>query len=687
MFMRKSTLLILGIFFSIGLFAQQPGYTVKPLESNTQNPEFCAVPYGTGLLLTTSRKRGFFSRVFDKKTGKTFYDLYEVPTLKGPDAKKGKFLKGKVNTRYNEGPATFSRDFKTLYFSRSSYISGKLTRSATSGKANLKIMTATRQGKKYKEVKSLSFNSDEYSCTHPTVTKDGKTMFFTSNQPGGYGGYDLYMVAMTDSGKWGKPVNLGRNVNSPKDELFPYIHPSGILFFSSNGHKGVGGLDLFAADQVNGKWRSPVNMGTSINSASDDFGIVWKKNKPAGYFSSDRSGNDDIYSFSRDFPINGVVTQKGTGKPLADAAIIITTTNGKETKIQTDADGKFTYAADLNRDYKLDANMEFHEGITNRISTKGLSPVGSLDLKIELERLFSLAGKVQSDPAGQAIKGASVRLIQGPSERRKLTDDKGNHVWKLEAETDYVVVVQKDGFLPVITEVSTKGKEGAEIPLNTRMKPGSGVLVEGTVLDKKTREPIDAMFLRATEELSGNEVRSTISNTYGRFWMVLDTTANFSIICSKLGYYTDREDVPAKDQKLADTTIVVELIPMKKSEGQMVKEILYDYNKSDIRIMASKELNEVAYFLIDNPTAKVELGAHTDCRGGNNYNQKLSQSRAEAAVNYILKKGIDKSRISAKGYGESTLKNGCKDSVECTDEQHQENRRCEIILRDDTGTK
>ena len=685
--MRKSIITALGMLLGLSLWAQQPAYKVTPLEINTEAPEFCAIPYGTGLLLTSSRKRGFFSRVFDKGTGKTFYDLYEAPMLSGPDATKRKILKGKVNTRYNEGPACFGKSVNTIFFSRSSFLKGKLLRSATTGKANLKIMSAKRDGKKYKDVEVLPFNSNEFSTTHPSVTPDGKTMYFTSNRPGGYGGFDIYSVTKNDSGKWGKPVNLGRSINGPKDELFPYIHPSGILFFSSDGQGGSGGLDLFSASQENGAWRPAVNMGPSINSSGDDFGIYWRKNKPSGFFTSDRGGNDDIYRFSREFPINGVVLQKGTGKPLADAQIVITNTNGKETKLTTDKNGRFSYSADLNRDYKLDVNKELHEGISERISTKGKSPVGSLELKVQLQRKFSLAGNVKADPAGNNLKGASVRLIQGPSELKQNTDAKGNHVWKLQPETDYVVVVQKDGYLPVITEVSTKGKEGSEIPLQTRMKEGGGVLVEGIVLDKKTREPVDAMILRATEDLSGDEVRSTISNAHGRFWMVLDSSANYTLICSKLGYYTDREDVPAKDQMLVDTMIVVELIPMKRSEGQMVKEILYDYNKSDIRVTASKELNEVAYFLIDNPTAKVELGAHTDCRGGDAYNQKLSQSRAESAVNYILKKGIDKGRITAKGYGESSLKNGCKDGVKCTDEQHQENRRCEIIILDSSGTR
>ena len=681
--MRKILLTLCGLIFMLWANAQQNtgGYKVIPMEINTDDPEFCAVPYGAGVLLTSNRKRGFFTRVFDWKTGTTYYDLYEVPVLSGDKAQKGKALKGKVNTRFQEGPGVFNSSFSTLYFSRSSYTNGKLKRSSD-GKANLKVLTAQRVGEKYKEIETLPFNSDEFSCTHPSVSRDGKTLYFASDQPGGFGGFDLYVATLDDSGKWSKPENLGRTINTPKDDVFPYIHPSGMLFFASEGHTGLGGFDLFMANQENERWRTPENMGQPINSAGDDFGIVFFKDKPSGYISSDRSGNDDIYRFEREFPINGTVVQKGTGKPLPNAQVVITNTNGKETKLTTDPNGNFTALAELNRDYKLDANAEFHDGVTSRISTKGLSPVGDLKVRVELERQFTLAGQVKTDPVGNALPGAGVRLIQTTSERKKISDEKGNYLWKLDPETDYTVVVQKDGYIPVIAEVSTKNREGSEILMQTRMKAGGATLVEGTVLDRTTQKPIPNMILRATEEISGKEVRSTVSNDDGRFWMVLDTSANYTIICSKLGYFTDREDVPAKDKMLFDTTITVHLLSQKNSEGQMVKEILYDYNKADIRVTASKDLNEVAYFLIDNPTAKVELGAHTDSRGGDSYNQKLSQSRAESAVNYILNKGVQSTRITAKGYGESTLKNKCKDGVECTDEQHQENRRCEIIIID-----
>ena len=217
---------------------------------------------------------------------------------------------------------------------------------------------------------------------------------------------------------------------------------------------------------------------------------------------------------------------------------------------------------------------------------------------------------------------------------------------------------------------------------NPKMEPGNYILVEGRTVAREDESPIPGVNVRTVDTENRVERKATRSRLDGKFWKVLDPTVEMFVVGSKEGYFASRADLPAPDSTWQDTIAPITLYMVKYEVGALVKTIYYDYNKSDIRKLASKDLYEIVYFLQDNPDVSVELDSYTDSRGGDAYNKSLSQRRSDAAVNYIISRNIRKGRVVAKGLGETNLLNKCKDGVECTDEEHAVNRRTEIRVTD-----
>ena len=668
-------LLVAGsVFGQNGDQAGEKVFQTTKMPFNSKYSDMSPVLYGGGLIFSSSRKRGFFTKVMDKTTGKYFYDLYFVPLT--PDAKP-KMIRGKVNTRFHDGPGTTTQDVKMLYFSRSNYINGKFRRSKD-GINKLRVLSAENNGKKWVNLQNPAFNSDEYSISHPAISPDGNTLYFSSDMPGGFGGFDIWYVKKDDSGNWSKPSNLGSRINTSKNENFPTVHESGVLFFSSDGHKGQGGLDLFYSKGQNTAWDPPQNMG-DINSPHDDFGVTWVRSKPSGFFTSDREGDDNIYRFEKQLTVRIEVLQAGSGMKLPGAKVKITDTNNKTTVLETNQLGIVTFVGALNREYLIEVEREFHEPIKQRLSTKNMSPVEDKKLTVELVREYRLVGNVKDAETQNTLSGVRVRMIQGGNELEKTSDAKGNYLWKLEPDNEYTLIISQSGYIPQVVNISTKGKKPVDdLILNTRLQPGEAVLVSGTTTQKSNGKAMNGVNIRAVNDALAEEYKATVSLQGGRFWMVLDTGANYSLIGSAKGYFASRVDVPVKDSSITgEHSVAIEMIQSKV--GKTVSIIYFDYNKSDITRSSSKELFGIVYFLKDNPTATLELGAHTDSRGGDSFNEKLSAFRAKQAVDFIVTKGqIDSNRISAKGYGETQLVNKCKNNVECSEEEHRWNRRAEI---------
>lgn len=227
---------------------------------------------------------------------KPYLDLFEATVTKDNQLENIVPFPKSINTKTHESNAVFSADGKIMFFSRTN---DKRVKVGNEKFASVKIFRAEWDGTDWKNCTALPFCSDTYSTQHPSLSPDGKRLYFSSDRPGGFGSFDLYYVEVKEDGTYSEPINLGDVVNTPQLEQFPFITSDGTLYFASNVHEGLGGLDIFVTKNADGKWVKPLDLGETINSGYDDFGYVLNEKTQEGYFSSNRKGTDNLYSFKR----------------------------------------------------------------------------------------------------------------------------------------------------------------------------------------------------------------------------------------------------------------------------------------------------------------------------------------------------------------------------------------------------
>jgi peptidoglycan-associated lipoprotein len=470
-------------------------------------------------------------------TGNGFSDIWFVKG-KAAKAKKGTTAKtitwdkptialGTINTKYNDGSCVFDRKYSTVYYTQCNGADGKST--------SCKLFQAKLSGTEWGSEQMLDFCiNDTFDYGHPALSGDEKTLYFSSNCPGGEGGYDIWCVVYNQRAKsWGQPFNLGPTINTDKDEMFPYwnIHESA-LYFSSNGHLGMGALDVFKTEGAGTEWTAPENLRAPLNSGGDDFGITFDNNNmDHGFFTSNRcggKGNFDIYEFN-------------------------------------------------------------------------------------------------ISPCVYDIEGYVYECLP-----KTMSDAKNIDVSKPLANSTITITNDKDS-VKIIVKTNDKGYYG-----KIRLKEKTNYEM---TCDNRELYFFDAPNVQRTTK--GVKCGTTLKQ-------------DFCLI----------------------SQIIIQTVP-----------IYYDLDRAEIRPDAAKVLDEMILpLLVKYPKLRMELGSHTDCRSSYDYNIDLSQRRADSAVAYLVKKGIDPRRLLAKGYGESQLVNDCKCEgavkVPCTDAQHQENRRTTIKTLD-----
>ena len=361
---------------------------------NSNKLDFSPTYYEDGIVFVSNRKRPKNAQTItdnmDEWLGDNFMSLYYAKeTAEGMDLPQE--FSVNITTRYHEGPVSFTRDGQQIFFTRNSYKDGR-KETNRKGDTLLKIYSANKNGADWTSIKELPFNVEDYDQCHPTVSANGKVLIFSSNRNGGYGGMDLYKSELIN-GKWSTPVNLGAPINTKKNEVFPYMHYDGTLYFSSNGHGGYGGLDVVSSVMTDGYWREPVNANSPINSLDDDFGFILDKTGKSGYFSSSRSkglGKDDIYRFTiakvTEAPkmedeltaksvrkiIAGVVSSQTSGNRLERARVsLVNHNNGQKMTTLTDDKGEFAFRSRLlTGDYAIEVRKEGFNAYSEAINTQ-----------------------------------------------------------------------------------------------------------------------------------------------------------------------------------------------------------------------------------------------------------------------------------------------------------------------------
>lgn len=350
-------------------------YYLEPVHFNTEYSEFGAFTHDGQLYFSSSRKEKTTEKTYDWND-EPWLDIFQV--TEGSTTEIPRRFEGEINSKFHESSMVFSTDHKNdtiIYFTRSNYFNDKESFSTrrTADKNiekqnNLKIFRADKIDGQWKVIRGLKTNADHYSNGHPSVNSDRTLLYFASNQPGGYGGTDIYYCKIHPRGGVGHPINAGPIVNTPGNEMFPYVNNEGQLFFSSDGHVGYGQLDVFATIvDKNGTIKEVVNLGKPLNSEKDDFGYYALDNGIDGYVSSNRKGGkggDDIYKFSLTPPldIEGTVTDAINLQVLDSVQISLydQSTGDLIDRVITDENGRYEMPLDRHRAYMIEAVRKTH---------------------------------------------------------------------------------------------------------------------------------------------------------------------------------------------------------------------------------------------------------------------------------------------------------------------------------------
>lgn len=323
----------------------------------------------------------------------------------------------KLKTAYHDGPVSFDQGKDIIYFTRNNFVKGKISKSKTDV-VNLKIFIGKLEDGEWNLTGSFQFNSNEYSAGHPSIDKDGSILYFASDMPGGYGKSDLYFSVLSN-GQWSKPFNLGPKINTEGNEFFPFISSDGVIYFASDGHGGLGGLDIYFSVPEMGIFSSIENMGYPINSAKDDFGMAMDSTGVKGYFSSNRiggKGNDDLYSLKIDhIPviIRGTVKDRDTKDVLPDAKVTVIDEDGKTIFSSiTRADGQFEFEVSKGQQYIVNVNKEFYSESEKTVATSTLRPNDEVFAEIFLDQKID---EQSNEPAPKSMEeegGVPLQVVE-----------------------------------------------------------------------------------------------------------------------------------------------------------------------------------------------------------------------------------------------------------------------------------
>ncbi|MCB0793706.1 MAG: carboxypeptidase regulatory-like domain-containing protein [Flavobacteriales bacterium] len=459
---------------------QQDRFTVSSVSVNTPFSDFGTAWCGPDKVIFASARNetvGIQRRA--AWNDQPFLDLFIAERSRTGDLLNAREVEGGVNSKLHEGPATCSVDGSTLYFTRNNFFKGKVSKSKT-GINRLGIYKARGVAGEWDDVDRFLYNNSECSVGHPALSQDGRWLFFVSDMPGGIGGSDIY-VCRDLGGQWSEPENLGPAINTPYDELTPFVGADGTLYFSSNGHPGLGGLDVFAAPRnEDGGFSVAVNVGSPVNSPKDEISFILDKEGRTGYFSSDRpggKGGDDIYSFVMHYPLEqrflctGVVIDDEDEEPVIqvdvtlydDAGNVVATTT-------TDAKGQYSFGVKKNREYKVVARMKGRFDGEQHLSTEGIEreQIIARDIHLVPDAGVWLRGTVRlKDQLGfiQDMIISVVNLSSFYSEQTR-TGPGGDFSFRLQPNEEFEVLMEKPGFYSMSVPVSTIGVRQGIIDLN-----------------------------------------------------------------------------------------------------------------------------------------------------------------------------------------------------------------------------
>jgi len=681
------------------LFADTARYKMKKLSINNENPVIGITLFEDEKLLVSA---------VNLENGKTqevspFLDVYlcefsDLKELNHPEK-----LDKKVNSKFHDGPVFYSFSEHRLYITRNNIRNGKPVRDKN-GNVNLKIYAADFQNGEWTSAQEMKFNGDGFSTGHACVSKDGQTMYLVSTREGGAGGSDIYQCFKTGSG-WSAPINLGPVINTPGNEMFPYIGDDNNLYFASDGHAGLGGLDIFKSVMENGIWSKPMNLGSPINSCMDDFALVYDKDSDNGYFCSNRAGNgdDNIYFYEHititKMTLAGLIKADDPQVSMAGEKIkIMNLSNGSSYEQELDEHERFEISVGQGEiieisltnpmfDLSDSSVLSYHapENIndpyvnlgTNTIALKKVESRGAVSLASNNEKqLVKSISNLSMEDLEMAPEPAGLPVEPIVDLREESTTITDAHAEVIHQEDERIS--------PYYELIEAADKLYAHRDLDSALSKYQ----QGLVLKPMSKYPIDQIEkikkIRQEEEL--NRFRHIYQN------LIIKADEQFSkkeYAQSILTYTEATQMLPSEEYpRIQIEKIQLLLHPQPKPEiasafanveidlaSMNLNQFIFSYKSTELSEEYYRVLDGLVKLMNENPSWILVIESHTDSRGSMQYNQKLSVDRAQTVEKYLILKGISRERLQAHCYGESRPSNGCKDGVECDEEQHEQNRR------------
>lgn len=627
---------------------------------NLPGTDYAPIYYDNGILFVSARgKKGPRS----ERTGEPYESHYlstfdRLGALMTPT--KFEFNASKKSD-FHEGPISFTRDHKTAFVTRNNNDNGVI-RSGKGGKVTQKIYQMSYGFPDWTPPIELPFNSDDYSCMHPSLSPDEKWLFFASDKPGGFGGFDLYAVERLGKGRWGDPVNLGPAINTEKQELFPYMSFFGSLFFASNGRpNGLGGMDIYFVNNplTPTEETEIVNLGEPFNSPDNDYTFITDPEGRSGFFASDRKtdnyGKTDIFQF---FAPRGL---EGTGKPEVNRAKISVIDEktglplqGAEIRVFQPTDDGFITGNNDFYDFDYVPLPDKPDVFTFQLVRKDAKSLGKPDLYSNAE------GAAQTD---------FTRF------------------------RNYLVIVTAKGYTARDRFLVVDSEDDLNLQFKMREQPPC-LRAGGIVLTTQFNTRIANASVRFEHRISG-DVETARTTRNGEFDICLPREGEWIAKVEKGGFRSETFRVTAgrdangfeevRLRPLEEGLTAAQTMPLANGfmEGAIfiLDKIFYEKDKATLNQGAVRHLEAWLEHMTNFPDMEIDLIAHTDVRGDARMNQILTDERAKNAKTYLVAKGIDESRINAYGKGETQVRNRCVESAECSDEEHQQNNRVEIKIR------
>lgn len=419
-------------------------YKIDPISINSPQSDFASGFYKNGLVFVSGRKNKT-SRSVDGRSGEYYLDLY-YSEKSGNNFLAPKSFSDEFNTKYHEGPACFSSNEKFIFFTRNK---GNLN---LQGKSELNLYSARHNGKTWDKAELFQFSDVDFSMGHPSLSSDGRLLFFISDMEGGYGGTDIY-VCRKFGFSWSRPINCGPAINTSGNEMFPFIAENGYLYFASDGHIGFGGLDLFKSIFEQNEWTYPVNLGPPFNTSKDDFGYLIRKNKDIGFFSSNRNGSDDIFEFTANkdkiAPLKGRLITNKDKSAIKDVEVILMENLSKEKTILTNENGFFTFDIFKGKNYSLIVTKPGFK--TKRIlyfSEDEQASPKQLNIAMEAAPWVKFNGNIIDQFSARAVESAEIQIVNQTYRSISFcdSDEYGDFEQDLDPSKTYNIIIQKEGY-------------------------------------------------------------------------------------------------------------------------------------------------------------------------------------------------------------------------------------------------